>query len=50
MCTAFDLFVKFQGSFDAKLDGALGRTLPRIKRFSNKSWEEFEPPVLQKEE
>jgi hypothetical protein len=48
-CTAFDLFAKFQDLFDAKFDGALGRVLPRIKRFGNKNWEEFEAPVLQKE-
>jgi hypothetical protein len=49
-CTIFDFFVKFQDLFDAKLDGASGRVLLRIKRFGNKNWEEFEPPVLQKEE
>jgi hypothetical protein len=36
--------------FDAKFDGALGRVLLRIKRFGTKSWEEFEPPALRKEE
>jgi hypothetical protein len=36
--------------FDARLCGALGRALLHIKRFGNKNWEEFEPPVLQKEQ
>jgi hypothetical protein len=49
-CTVFDFFVKFHGLFDAKFDGALGRVLSRIKRFGTKNWEEFEPPVSQKEE
>jgi hypothetical protein len=49
-CTAFEFFVEFQGLFDAKLGGARGRALLCIKRFDTKSWEEFEPPVLQKEE
>jgi hypothetical protein len=49
-CTVFDFFVKFQGSFDVKFDGALGRVLLHIKRFGTKNWEEFEPPVLQKEQ
>jgi hypothetical protein len=49
-CAAFGFFAKFQGSFDAKFDGALGRVLLCIKRFGTKNWEEFEPPMLQKEE
>jgi hypothetical protein len=49
-CTVFDFFVKFQDLFDLKFDGALGRVLLCIKGFGTKSWEEFEPPALQKEE
>jgi hypothetical protein len=48
--TVFGFFAKFQDLFDVKFDGALGRILLCIKRFGNKNWEEFEPPVLQKEE
>jgi hypothetical protein len=48
--TVFDFFVKFQDLFDVKFGGALGRILLCIKRFGTKNWEEFEPPVLQKEE
>jgi hypothetical protein len=48
--TAFGFFVEFQGLFDARFDGALGRVLLCIKRFGTKNWEEFEPPALQKEE
>jgi hypothetical protein len=42
--------VKFQDLFDVKFDGALGCVLLHTKRFGNKDWKEFEPPVLQKEE
>jgi hypothetical protein len=49
-CAVFDFFVKFQDLFDVKFDGALGRVLLCIKRFGTKSWEEFEPPALQKKE
>jgi hypothetical protein len=49
-CTVFDFFVKFQDLFDVKFDGAVGRVLLHTKRFGNKNWKEFEPPVLQKEE
>jgi hypothetical protein len=50
-CAVFDFFVKFQGLFNAKFDGALaGRVVLCTKRFGNKNWEEFEPPVMQKEE
>jgi hypothetical protein len=49
-CTVFGFFAKFQDLFDAKFGGALRRVLLCIKRFGNKNWEEFEPPVLQKEQ
>jgi hypothetical protein len=49
-CTAFDFFVAFQGLFNAKFGGALGRALLRVKGFGNNNWEELEPPVLRKEE
>jgi hypothetical protein len=49
-CAAFCFFAKFQDLFHAKFDGALGRVLLCIKGFDTKNWEEFEPPVLQKEQ
>jgi hypothetical protein len=48
--TVFDFFAKFQGLFDVKFDGSLRHIVLCIKKFGNKNWEEFEPPVVQKEE
>jgi hypothetical protein len=39
---------KFQGSFGAEFDGALGHALLCVKQFSTQNWEEFEPPGVNK--